>query len=173
MKLKKVLLGFSLALSLLSSAHLQANTSVDGSSERKSQKNIVEILGAVGQFKTLAAALQATDLLATLEGEGPFTVLAPTDKAFAKLGQATIDSLLANPEQLKSILLYHVVSGQVGALQALKAGKAATINGAEISFEIRKEGFFVNDSRVLFPDITAANGVIHVIDTVLLPPAAN
>lgn len=173
MKLKNVVLGMGLALSFLSSVHLRAATEAATETERTTKKNVVEVLGSIGQFNTLAAALQATDLVATLESAGPFTVLAPTDKAFAKLGQETIDQLLANPEQLKSILLYHVIGGKVTALQAIKAGQAATVNGAEVSFEVNKEGVFINDSKILAPNLPASNGVIHVIDTVLLPPAAN
>ncbi len=110
--------------------------------------------------------------MSTLEGDGPFTVLAPTDAAFAKLGTATLNSLLANPEQLKSILLYHVVPGNVSLRQALRAGEAETVNGAEVDFSFNRKGFFVNDSRILRANVRASNGTIHVIDTVLIPPAS-
>lgn len=133
--------------------------------------DLVTTLGQQGSFKTLAAALQATDLIATLESNGPFTVLAPTDAAFAKLGQATLNQLLANPDQLKSILLYHVVPGNVSLRQALRAGEAQTVNGAAVDFTFSRKGFFVNDSRIVRPNVRASNGIIHVIDSVLLPPA--
>lgn len=169
MKLKSVVLGFGLAVASLTSAiPLQAAPSA----ETMKSSSILEKLTASGKFKTLATALEATDLVATLEGEGPFTVLAPTDTAFAKLGKEKLDELLANPELLKSILLYHVVSGRVTAMQALQAKSATTVNGSAVNFAVKGNGVFINDSRVLTANVRASNGIIHVIDTVLLPPAA-
>jgi uncharacterized surface protein with fasciclin (FAS1) repeats len=132
--------------------------------------DLVTTLGQQGSFKTLAAALKATDLITTLESNGPFTVLAPTDAAFAKLGQATLNQLLANPDQLKSILLYHVVPGNVSLQEALRAGEAETVNGAAVDFSFSRKGFLVNDSRIVRPNVQASNGIIHVIDSVLIPP---
>ena len=172
MKLKSLLLGIGLACTLPLSSGLQAASSAGKNMEMPAAKaSIVSRLTASGKFKTLIAALKATDLVATLEGEGPFTILAPTDQAFAKLGKETLDRLLANPEELKSILLYHVVEGRVMAMEAFQAGQAATVNGAGLKFEKKGLGFFINNARVLLADVPASNGVIHVIDTVLLPPA--
>jgi transforming growth factor-beta-induced protein len=171
MNMKHFLQGIGVAAAMLMGVNASAHTASPQACSAQSAQDIVERLGATGQFKTLAAALGATDLVSTLQSPGPFTVLAPTDAAFAKLGQSTIDALLANPEQLKSILLYHVVPGQVSLRQALKAGEAATVNGAEVAFKVTKQGFFINDSRILRANVRACNGIVHVIDSVLLPPA--
>lgn len=171
MKLKSVMLGFGLACALIGTSGLQASAP-QKVSEKLAKATIIERLEASGQFKTLTAALEATDLLSTLEGEGPFTLLAPSDRAFAKLGQEKIDQLLAQPEELKDILLYHVVKGRVTAMQAFQAQKAATLNGSEITFVMKNNGFFINDSRLLFINVPASNGIIHVIDSVLLPAMA-
>ncbi len=133
--------------------------------------NIVETAAANPQFKTLVAAVQAAGLVDTLQGEGPFTVFAPTDAAFNKLGKATIDSLLADPEALKSILLYHVVSGAVYSGDAAQLASAKTVNGADIVITQRSGQLYINGARVVTSDIRTTNGVIHVIDTVILPPS--
>ena len=134
--------------------------------------DIVDTAVDAGQFKTLAAALQAAGLIDTLKGAGPFTVFAPTDEAFAKLPAGTVESLLKpeNKEKLKSILLYHVVSGNVPASQVLKLNgrSVKTLQGGSV--EVRtKHGVRVGNARVIQTDVTASNGVIHVIDTVLIP----
>ncbi len=136
-------------------------------------KDIVDTAVAAGSFKTLAAALTAAGLVDTLKGSGPFTVFAPTDAAFAKLPAGTVENLLKpeNKGQLIAILTYHVVPGKVPA--AAVAGKvthAATVNGATITVN-GSNGVKVNDANVVQADVMASNGVIHVIDTVLLPPA--
>lgn len=134
--------------------------------------NIVETAVAAGQFKTLAAALEAAGLIDALTGEGPFTVFAPTDEAFAKLPAGTVESLLQpeNKEKLKSILLYHVVSGNVTAKQVMKLNgrTVKTLEGRSIKVSTM-HGVTVDDARVTKTDIKASNGVIHVIDTVLIP----
>ena len=134
--------------------------------------NIVETAVAAGQFKTLAAALEAAGLVDALTGEGPFTVFAPTDEAFAKLPAGTVESLLKpeNKEKLKAILLYHVVPGNVTAKQVMKLNgrTVKTLEGASIKVSTT-HGVTVNDARVTKTDVQASNGVIHVIDTVLLP----
>ncbi len=134
--------------------------------------NIVETAVAAGQFKTLAAALEAAGLIDALTGEGPFTVFAPTDEAFAKLPAGTVESLLKpeNKEKLKAILLYHVVPGNVTAKQVMKLNgrTVKTLEGASIKVSTT-HGVTVNDARVTKTDVQASNGVIHVIDTVLLP----
>ena len=134
--------------------------------------NIVETAVAAGQFKTLAAALEAAELIDALTGKGPFTVFAPTDEAFAKLPAGTVESLLKpeNKEKLKSILLYHVVPGNVTAKQVMKLNgrTVKTLEGGSIKVSTM-DGVTVDDVRVTKTDIQASNGVIHVIDTVLMP----
>jgi len=133
-------------------------------------KDIVETAIAAGSFKTLATALGAAGLVETLKGKGPFTVFAPTDEAFAKLPAGTLDKLLADKEQLKQILLYHVVAGDVSAAQASKLSSARTVQGADIRIHAMGGGVMINDAKVATADVRASNGVIHVIDTVILPP---
>ncbi len=137
----------------------------------KGGKDIVDTAMAAGQFNTLAKALQAAGLVDTLKGKGPFTVFAPTDAAFAKLPAGTLDDLLKpeNKEKLKSILLYHVVSGKVTAAKVMKMTSAKTLNGQDVKISVNDGKVMINDATVVKPDIMASNGVIHVIDTVLLP----
>jgi uncharacterized surface protein with fasciclin (FAS1) repeats len=125
-----------------------------------------------GQFKTLASLLQSAGLVDTLKGAGPFTVFAPTDAAFAKVPKATLDALAADPAKLKAVLLYHVVSGSVPAADVVKLTSAKTVNGASVSIKVQGSTVLVNDAKVVTPDVMASNGIIHVIDTVLLPPAS-
>ncbi len=119
-------------------------------------------------FNTLVAAIKAAGLEDVLTNDGPFTVFAPTDDAFAKLPAGTVENLLANPEQLKQILLYHVVSGNVMASDVVKLDSAKTLNGAQVAINV-KDGVMLNDSNVIKTDIEASNGTVHVIDTVLIP----
>ena len=135
-----------------------------------SDKNIVETAVAAGSFKTLAAALTAAELVEALGGDGPFTVFAPTDEAFAALPAGTVDALLLpeNREQLVSILKYHVVSGRVYSDQ-LEKGQVKALSGAQLEIDLNKQGAFINRSKVTAADIETRNGVIHVIDKVLLP----
>jgi len=135
-------------------------------------KDIVDTAVAAGQFKTLAAALGAAGLVSTLKGPGPFTVFAPTDAAFAKLPQGTVATLLKpeNKAALTSILTYHVVSGKVMASDVVKLTKATTVNGADVAIMVSNGSVMVNNATVTMTDIVASNGVIHVIDTVLMPP---
>lgn len=134
-----------------------------------SKKDIVTIAVESGKFKTLAKALTETGLVEALQGEGPFTVFAPTDEAFDKLPEGTIESLLKDKEALKSILLYHVVSGKVTADQVVKLDKAETLAGKNIDIKMNDDGVVINDSKVITADIMAKNGVIHIIDAVLIP----
>jgi len=136
-------------------------------------KDIVETAVAAGSFKTLATALTAAGLIETLKGPGPFTVFAPTDEAFAKVPKAQLDALLANKEQLKAVLLYHVVPGKVMAADAIKLdGKSAKMaSGAEAKISVMGGTVMVNQAHVTSADIIAKNGVIHVIDAVILPPS--
>ncbi len=140
-------------------------------SQAQSQ-DIVETAVAAGSFKTLATALTAAGLIETLKGPGPFTVFAPTDEAFAKVPKATLDALLADKDKLKAVLLYHVVPGKVMAADAIKMdGKSAKmVSGAEAKISVMGGTVMVNQAHVTKADIVAKNGVIHVIDAVILPP---
>ncbi len=157
-----------IAAALVAAAVVSAPTTASAQS-----KDIVETAVAAGSFKTLATALEKTGLIATLKGKGPFTVFAPTDEAFAKLPAGTLDKLLANPDELKAILLYHVVSGEVMAAQAAKLTSAKTVNGADIKISAMNGGVMINQAHVVKADIKASNGVIHVLDAVILPPKAH
>ena len=131
--------------------------------------DIIDTAVGAGSFNTLAAALKAAGLIETLKGAGPFTVFAPTDEAFAKLPKATLDALLADKAALTKVLTYHVVSGNVLAADVVKLTKATTVQGSTVKIKSNKQGVRVNDSRVIQTDVLASNGVIHVIDTVLIP----
>lgn len=130
-------------------------------------KDIVDTAVAAGSFKTLAAALGAAGLVDTLKGKGPFTVFAPTDEAFAKIPKADLEALLKDKAKLTSILTYHVVSGKVMAAD-VKAGKVKTVQGSELTVSTSM-GVMVDNAKVIKTDIAADNGVIHVIDSVIMP----
>ena len=138
-----------------------------------STKNIVETAIEAGSFKTLVAAVTAAGLAETLQGDGPFTVFAPTDEAFAKIPADTIADLLKpeNKEKLAGILTYHVVSGKVLAADVVKLTEAKTVNGQEVKINAA-DGVKINDATVTTADVETSNGVIHIIDTVLMPSAA-
>ena len=143
-----------------------------GHHEKKADaKDIVDTAVSAGQFNTLAAALEAAGLVGTLKGDGPFTVFAPTDAAFAKLPEGTVESLLEpeNRDQLVAILTYHVVPGKVEAADVVNLDEATTVNGQDVQITVADSGVQINDARVIETDIEASNGVIHVIDTVILP----
>ena len=142
-----------------------------GSYKSEKSADIVDVAVSAGQFETLAAALEAADLVDTLKGDGPFTVFAPTDAAFAKLPKGTVETLLKpeNRDQLTAILTYHVVPGKVYAADVVKLDSATTVNGADVMIRTSEKGVNVNDARVIKTDIGASNGVIHIIDTVILP----
>jgi uncharacterized surface protein with fasciclin (FAS1) repeats len=139
--------------------------------KKAASNTIVDVATENGSFKTLTAALQAADLVEILQGDGPFTVFAPTDAAFAKLPKGTVEMLLKpeNKAELVRILTYHVVSGKVLS-SSLKSGKVETIEGSPINVVVGKKDVMLNKSKVTGVDVAASNGVIHVIDTVLLPP---
>ncbi len=134
--------------------------------------DIVDIAVNDGRFTTLVAAVQAADLVTTLKGDGPFTVFAPTDAAFAKLPAGTLDTLLMadNKQTLTDILLYHVVAGKVMAADVVTLTEAETVLGQNVTIKVEDGKVYINDAEVIITDIQAANGVIHVIDTVILPP---
>ncbi|MDQ7746133.1 MULTISPECIES: fasciclin domain-containing protein [Hydrogenophaga] len=150
--MKKSLIASVIALATLGSAHA---------------KDIVDTAVAAGSFKTLATALQAAGLVDTLKGKGPFTVFAPTDEAFAKVPKADLDALLKDKAKLTAVLTYHVVPGKVMAAD-VKAGKVKTVQGSEITVATTG-GVKVDAANVVKTDIVADNGVIHVIDSVIMP----
>lgn len=135
------------------------------------KKDIVETAIAAGSFKTLVAAIQAAGLVDTLKSKGPFTVFAPTDEAFSKLPPGTVQDLLKpeNKEKLASILTYHVVPGEITAAQVSKMTSAKTVNGEALSVRVDNGSVLVDNAKILKTDIFCTNGVIHVIDSVLLP----
>ena len=137
-----------------------------------SDNNIVETAVAAGQFKTLAALVTKAGLADTLATGGPFTVFAPTDEAFAKVPQTTLDALAANPDLLKSVLLYHVVSGTVKAADVVKLSSAKTLEGRSVAIKVAGGSVYIDQAKVTTPDVMASNGVIHVIDSVLIPQTA-
>ena len=138
-----------------------------GASLAAQAKDIVDTAVAAGNFKTLVVALKAADLVPTLKGKGPFTVFAPTDEAFAKIPKANLDALLKDKAKLKAVLTYHVVSGKVMSTD-LKAGNVKTVQGSDVMVSTMG-GAMVNDAKVVAADVAADNGVIHAIDTVLMP----
>lgn len=137
----------------------------------KAEADIVDTAVAAGKFDTLAAALTAAGLVDTLKGDGPFTVFAPTDEAFAALPAGTVESLLKpeNRDKLVAILTYHVVPGKVTSSEVVKLDSAATVNGADLDISVDGNSVRINDAKVIMADIGASNGVIHVVDKVILP----
>lgn len=135
------------------------------------KKDIVDTAIGAGQFKTLVSLVQAAGLVDALRSEGPFTVFAPTDAAFAKVPKATLNALGKDKEALKQVLLYHVVSGKVTSGQVVKVNKAKTLQGSDVKVKVSGKNVMINNAKVVKADIECTNGVIHVIDTVILPPA--
>ena len=136
---------------------------------REASNTIVQTAVSAGQFTTLASLVQQAGLVDTLSGAGPFTVFAPTDAAFAKVPKATLDALAADPAKLKAVLLYHVVPGRVTAADVVKLSSAKTAEGRSVAIKVADGAVFVDGARVTTPDVLASNGVIHVIDSVLIP----
>ena len=165
-KLKSAAIAIAACLGLsVSTAMAGGHTSAPG--------DIVEVASSNGSFNTLVAAVTAADLVGALKGDGPLTVFAPTDAAFAALPAGTVENLLKpeNIEQLQAVLLYHVVPGQVMSTDLSGTINAATLEGATIEIIANDDGVTVNGANVVGADVPASNGVIHVIDAVLLPPA--
>ena len=135
------------------------------------KKDIVDTAVGAGSFNTLVTAVQAADLVDTLKGDGPFTVFAPTDEAFSKLPAGTVEDLLKpeNKEKLQAILLYHVVPGKVTAAEVVKLSSAKTASDMDLAIVVDGKSVMVNDAKVIQTDIMTSNGVIHVIDTVMIP----
>ncbi len=133
------------------------------------KKDLVQTATAAGKFKTLTALLKQAGLAKTLKGKGPFTVFAPTDAAFAKVPKATLNALAKDKAKLRSVLLYHVAAGRLPAAKVVKRQSIETLNGASVGVHVRKGKVYVGGARVLTPDVRASNGVIHVINKVLIP----
>jgi len=161
-----------LAAAALAAATLGASAAASTASRSEGDQNIVQTAVAAGNFTTLASLLTKAGLVDTLSSGGPFTVFAPTDAAFAKVPKATLDALAENPAQLKSVLLYHVVPGRVTAANVVKLDSVKTLEGGSLAIKVRDGSVFVDGAKVTTPDVTASNGVIHVIDSVLIPKAA-
>lgn len=134
-------------------------------------KDIVDVAVGAGSFNTLVTAVKEAGLVDTLKSKGPFTVFAPTDEAFAALPEGTLDGLLKDKEKLKKVLLYHVVPGKVMAADVVKVKSAKTAEGASVKVSVDGDTVKIDDAKVVKTDIPASNGVIHVIDKVILPPA--
>ena len=165
----KRLLVLSVVLALGSIPAFAGNCSSSSARQASTGGDIVATASSAGSFNTLVAAVQAADLVETLQSDGPFTVFAPTDEAFAKLPEGTVEALLANPDQLREILLYHVVPGKVMAADVISLDSAKTAQGSEIEIMLAEGGVQVDDAFVTATDIETSNGVIHVIDTVMIP----
>ena len=157
--------------SAFAAALLLLITDVYAGNYGKKQSDIVDTAVAAGSFNTLAAALEAGGLIGTLKADGPYTVFAPTDEAFSKLPEGTVEMLLMpeNKDKLVEILTYHVVAGKVTAAEVVTLQTATTANGSDVAIRVVDDTVFINDSRVVATDIGASNGVIHVVDTVILP----
>jgi len=158
-------------LIVLAGALAATSAMAEPAKDGATRQDIVDTAVAAGSFKTLAAALQAAGLIDTLKGAGPFTVFAPTDEAFAKLPAGTVETLLKpeNKAKLTAILTYHVVPGNVASKQAKKLKSAKTVNGKELAIAFKGGVLTVDKAKVAKADIACTNGVIHVIDTVVLP----
>lgn len=161
----------ALAIIVLGPTHLRA-TAQEGATHTPAENTIVDV-AVTGGFDTLVAAVQAAGLVETLQSEGPFTVFAPTDEAFAALPEGTLESLLKpeNKDQLIAILTYHVVPGEVTSDQVVSLESAETLQGASLEISTSEDGVMINNAKVVKADVDASNGVVHVIDTVLLPPS--
>jgi len=163
--MKRVLAGLGIA-AVAGVLVVSAATSAE---KAATKKDIVDTAVAAGSFKTLVTAVKVAGLVDTLKGDGPFTVFAPTDEAFAKLPKGAIESLLKDKEKLASVLTYHVVSGKVMAADAAKLDSAKTVQGGSLTIETEGGKVKINDATVAKADIVCTNGVIHVVDTVLMP----
>ena len=165
--MKKALVTAVAALALLTATAAGATAAP---ATAKPKANIVQTAVAAGQFKTLVALVKQAGLVGALSGKGPLTVFAPTDAAFAKLPKATLAALGKDKVKLKAVLLYHVVSGKVTAAKVVKLTSAKTLNGQSVTIKVKGGKVYVNSAQVVTADVMASNGVIHVIDKVLIPP---
>ena len=158
----KILIASALMIAVLSFAFAEYKNEMEN-------QNIVQTAIGAGQFKTLVAAVKAAGLVETLSGPGPFTVFAPTDEAFNKLPKGTVEALLMDKDKLTAILTYHVVSGKVLADDVVNLTSAKTVNGQEVSIMVKDGKVMLDNAQVVKTDIICSNGVIHVIDSVILP----
>lgn len=159
---------FAASALFITASLFSAQSFAEHHSKKDAKKDIVDTAVAAGSFNTLATALTEAGLIETLKGEGPFTVFAPTDDAFAKIPADQLKAILADKELLTSILTYHVVAGKVKAADVVKLDSATSVQGSELAISTA-DGVKVNDAKVIKTDIMTSNGVIHVIDTVLVP----
>jgi uncharacterized surface protein with fasciclin (FAS1) repeats len=155
---------------LVVAAALVGSTAATAQAQPQQSRDIVQTAVAAGQFKTLARLLTRAGLVGALEKPGPYTVFAPTDAAFAKVPRQTLDALLADKAKLKAVLLYHVVSGKVVAADVVKLSSARTLEGKRVRIKVAGTNVFVNTAKVTKPNVMASNGVIHVVNRVLIPP---
>jgi len=160
-------------IAIAAAVAVPAIAGAQSSTPQGNSKNIVEVATGAGSFNTLLAAVKAAGLVETLQGAGPFTVFAPTDAAFAKIPKAKLDALLADKTALTALLTYHVVPGRVMAADIVKTNGAMpmTVNGQAVDITVRGGKVYVGGAQVVGADVQASNGVIHVIDTVLMPPS--
>jgi uncharacterized surface protein with fasciclin (FAS1) repeats len=155
---------------LVVAAALVGSTAATAPAQPRQSRDVVQTAVAAGQFKTLARLLTRAGLVGALEKPGPYTVFAPTDAAFAKVPRQTLDALLADQAKLKAVLLYHVVSGKVVAADVVKLSSARTLEGKRVRIKVAGTNVFVNSAKVTKPNVMASNGVIHVVNRVLIPP---
>jgi uncharacterized surface protein with fasciclin (FAS1) repeats len=161
-----------IALILAAVAALATAGTTSAAAPRAAQQpDIVDTAVAAGSFETLAKLLRRARLVKTLKGDGPFTVFAPTDAAFAKVPKNKLDALLRNRRKLRRVLLYHVAAGRLEAADVVQRSSIRTLNGRKVWVRVRDSNVFLNRARVTTPDVMASNGVIHVINRVLIPPA--
>lgn len=170
-KNEKVFLAAALALIISPVAYAAGCSPCSSSVAKEKHPDIVDIASSDGKFKTLVAAVKAAGLADTLKGKGPFTVFAPTDEAFAKLPKGTVENLLKeeNRDKLRAILTYHVVPGKVTADKVVKLHEAKTVQGGSVAIKADSGAVMIDNAKVLKTDIHASNGVIHVIDSVIIP----
>jgi uncharacterized surface protein with fasciclin (FAS1) repeats len=169
MTIKRTQLITALVLALTVGVATATAARLTTTSPKMGEKNVVQTAIAAGQFKTLASLLQRAGLASTLEGKGPFTVFAPTDGAFAKVPKATLASLAKNKANLRAVLLYHVVKGKITAAQAMKLHSAKTLEGKPVSIRVSGGKVIIGEATVVKANVLASNGVIHVINKVLIP----
>jgi uncharacterized surface protein with fasciclin (FAS1) repeats len=165
---RTVVLGLTLALGALPVFAGDCGSKAAYASNVESA-DIVETAAQAGTFSTLLAAAKAAGLVDTLKADGPYTVFAPSDEAFAKLPEGTVEGLLANPDKLRQVLLYHVVPGRVMAADVVNLSSATTAQGSDVNIRLADGSVMINEAKVTATDIEASNGVIHVIDSVILP----
>src|SRR5687767_13813016 len=168
--MQRILTILALSATIVAVAAAPASARTDLSAVPSSaEKDIVQTAVAAGKFKTLASLLKKAGLAGTLQGKGPFTVFAPTDAAFAKVPSATLEALGKDKAKLRSVLLYHVAKGKLTAAKVVKRDSVKTLNGQRVKIRVRDDKVFVGGARVTTPDVGASNGVIHVINKVLIP----